>query len=275
MTVSEIPVAVVVNQRGGVGKTTTALALAHYLASRQKRVLLVDLDGQDSISKVLRVQKQPRTVFDVLVEEIRWQDCATSVSEFLDILPADRRLGKIEALLVNRYRKEEILKAALQHLDEKYDGAIIDCSPSLSILHSNALSAATDVLLPVSMDLLAISGANAVLAHLHDFKKYCGYGPSVAGILPTLYDRRQRVDKELLPVIQKAFGGLHVFNPIRVDTKIRQATLRGESVFARPTRGAEDYEAFARKLLGMEHWRGLMSDEPAKSVRAQEMRHAG
>lgn len=260
------PTLVVVNQRGGVGKTTTAIAFARHLALRGRRTLLIDLDGQDSITRLLRIEKQEKTVFDMLEGDTPWSECIVAIEENFHVIPADRRLGRIEALVADRFRKQEILKRSLESL-HGYDAAVIDCSPSLTVLHSNAFSAATDVLLPVAMDLLAISGANAVLAHLADFKRYCGYGPVVAGVLPTMYDRRQSIERELMPVVQKAFKALHVFDPIRVDTRIKQATVRGANIFAgRSSRGAEDYVAFAQAFLAR-RWPQLLETR-------QEVTHA-
>ncbi len=174
-----------------------------------------------------------------------------TVSPCLHVLPADERLGRIEALIGNRMRKEEILRDALGSL-AGYDAVVIDCAPSLSVLHANAFSTATDVLLPVSLDLLSISGANAVLSHLDDFRRYCGYGPMVAGVLPTIFDGRRRVERELLELVQKVFGGLHVYDPIRTDTKIIQSTLHGGDIFAakRLSRAALDYRAFVHAFVG-------------------------
>jgi chromosome partitioning protein len=269
-----IPTLVVVNQRGGVGKTTTALAVAHDLSLRGKRVLLVDLDGQDSITRLLRIEKQARTVFDMLESESPWRDCVIELEATFHVIPADRRLGRIEALLADRFRKQELLKGALASLTG-YDAVIIDCSPSLSVLHANAFSAASDVLLPVSMDLLSISGANAVLAHLNDFKRYCGYGPVVAGVLPTMYDKRQRIERELLPVVEKAFQAVHVFEPIRIDTKIKQATLRGANIYEGGTlsRGAADYRRFVAALLAR-RWPALLA-QPAVDAIREEVAHVG
>lgn len=236
------------NLKGGTGKTTSAVTLASLLSSRGRRVLLMDMDAQGNVKEHFGLS-HPFTMYDLLVEGTPVEKCIASVREGLDCLISDATLAACESLLISRPRREEALRMALQHLD-KYDFALIDCPPSLSILNQNALVFADEIVIPVSMDFLALIGAGQVMEHLALIEKYFEKKIEVLGVLPTFFDRRTSMSQQVYDALKEKYGE-RVWPPIRIDTKISQAPRERKTidVYRRSSRGSEDYQVICDLLM--------------------------
>ena len=248
------------NLKGGTGKTTSAVTLASILSARGHRVLLVDMDAQGNVKEHFGLS-HPYTMYDLLIEGTPFDTCVVPVREGLDCLISDATLAACEATLMTRPRREEALSLSLQGLDG-YDFVLVDCPPSLSILNQNALVFANELIIPVSMDFLALMGASQVLEHLELIERYFEKSIRILGVLPTFFDRRTRISQEVYDTLQARFGE-RVWPPIRIDTKISQAPRARKTIdtFRRTSRGTKDYETICDLLTGTEPHRG---DEPSK-----------
>lgn len=237
------------NLKGGTGKTTSAVTLASLLSGRGQRVLLVDMDAQGNVKEHFDLSHR-HTVYDLLIEGVPLDQCIVSVREGLDCLVSDSTLAACEAILLSRPRREEALRISLNDLDG-YDFVLVDCPPSLSILNQNALVFADELIIPVSMDFLALMGAAQVMEHLALIERYFEKRIRVLGVLPTFFDRRTRMSQEVYDALQDHYGE-RVWPPVRIDTKISQAPREGKTIdtYRRNSRGTKDYEIVCDLLIG-------------------------
>ncbi len=236
------------NLKGGTGKTTTVIALSSILASKGYKILVLDVDPQGGIKECFGI-KHNLTMYDLLIEDALVERCIVNARKNIDCIISDNTLAACELLLVGMPRREEILKIRLKNIDN-YDYIFIDCSPSLSILNQNALLFAEKILIPISMDYLAMLGATQITENLNMIKKYYEKDIFIAGVVPTFYDIRTNMSKEVFEAINKIYKG-KVTPPIRVDTKIPQASSARKSIFeyAPKSRGVEDYEKICKVLI--------------------------
>ena len=240
------------NFKGGTGKTTTVVSLAHCLAAAGRRVLIVDLDAQGNIRESLGFERAA-TLYDLLVDDRPLAECIVEARKNLFCLPADQTVAACETVLVTKPRREEALKRALKGVVEvipNLEVILLDCSPSLSILSQNALVYVDELLLPVSMDYLALVGAGQVFENLKMIEEYFEKEVRVCGILPTFFDQRVKIGKEVLAALQERYGEL-VLPPIRVDTRVQQASSRRQSIIEFPgrSRAREDYQKVYEELF--------------------------
>lgn len=234
----------VVNQKGGTGKTTTAVTLAHGLALRGKRVLLVDTDAQGHVARCLGLDKGPG-----VMQMIQWYQeivdglLIVPARERLDMIPSDKTTEPAKRVLGSLDFRERMLAVCLEDLADQYDVAVIDCAPSLDVLHIAALVASKWVIIPTKLDYLAVDGVAEVLLSLANISKsQRGSTAQVLGILPTFYDRTTNETNEQLSRLAKAFPSL-VLPPIPVDTKLREAPAYGKTIW--------EYAPSARSLTGI------------------------
>lgn len=237
------------NLKGGTGKTTSAVTLASILSSRGYKVLLVDMDAQGNVKEHFGLS-HPYTTYDLLVDGVAPQNCTTRVRDGLECIISDSTLAACEALLMGRPRREEALRLALKGLD-RYDFVLVDCPPSLSILNQNALVFADELVIPVSMDHLALLGAAQVMDHLALIERYFEKKIRVLGVLPTFFDRRTRISQEVYDALRDRYGEM-VWPPIRIDTKVSQAPSARTTIdtFRRSSRGSQDYQVACDLLIG-------------------------
>ena len=218
------------NQKGGVGKTTTTLNLGHALAERGKRVLLVDLDPQGSLTISAGVDDRPgRSMAEVLAGEMPLDDILVEINGNLSLAPSDIALSETELILVGRIGREVAVKKVLAGLGNRFDYALLDLPPSLGILTVNGLAAAQSVLIPAIPQYLDLRALAIFTKTIDLIREEINPGLEIVGILPTLYDSRLKLHAEVIESWEEA--GLPVL-PLRVKRSVRaaEAPIIGESI---------------------------------------------
>jgi chromosome partitioning protein len=231
----------VVGFKGGIGKTTTCVSLGAGLALKGRRVLLVDTDTQSNLSLSLGIDGYSRSLADVLLHRADAQACVLAARRNLDLLPGSIDLFRAQQRLVLELAREEAFDELLGGL-EGYDYQLLDCAPSLSLLTVNAIGYADEILLPVSMEILALAGMRQFMAYLREVTRVLGRGAVVRLIVPTFYDVRRRVSHEVLQTLRDDFP-TRLSHPIRTDTRLSEAPGVGQTIFeyAHRSHGAQDY----------------------------------
>ncbi len=212
----------IANQKGGVAKTTTAHNLGVALAAKGKRVLLIDLDSQASltISVGLEPLEVERTIVDVLKKDgAPISECIKQLSERLHIVTSIIDLAPMEMELLSRASREKILDRALEPVLGAYDFILVDCPPQLSILTINALSCADGVIIPVKTDYLAYRGLTQLQDSIQEIQELINPGLKVLGVIATLYEKRVADDNEILAALKKEYNLLGVIKRLAVAKK--------------------------------------------------------
>ncbi len=246
------------NLKGGTGKTTSVISIGAYLAfNKGLRILILDCDPQGNIKESFGLRKPEYTMYDLIISDMLLEDCIVNARKGenggkIDCIISDNTLAACEMQLVSMPRREEVLKLRMRNIDG-YDFVLIDCSPSLSILNQNALLYAQDLVIPISMDYLAMLGATQIIDNLHMIQKYFEKTVQIAGIIPTFYNGRTNMSKEVLKALQDTYAD-KVLPSVRIDTKIQQASSARTTIFeyANTSRGAEDYALVTETLLAGE-----------------------
>ncbi len=232
----------ILNQKGGTGKTTTTVNLAAGLAAAGQRTLVVDLDAQGHVGVSLGV-KGERSLYHMIVEEMAPEDCVVNVRENLDIITSNETLASAEICLARMNEgRERILSARMAHVQD-YDFILMDCGPSLSLLNMNALTYADQIIVPVSCDFLSLVGVKQILRTLKNVNRILLHPISIMGILPTFYDRRNKISNEAVNTLKGYFKD-KVLPPIRVNTRLKEAPSHKKTIFeyAPDSHGARDYK---------------------------------
>jgi chromosome partitioning protein len=245
----------VVNQKGGVGKTTTAANLAAALSDKGKKVLVVDLDAQANLSAHFGILPEEDvnkpSMYDVLKGTVDLSQVIVRVSDRLSVAPASLLLSAADLELGGVIGRESLLRKALRSSLNDFEYVIIDCPPSLGLLSLNGLVAATKVVVPVQSEFLALHGVRQLLDTIDQVRTAYNPGLSIGGVLICLHDSRRRLARSVADTVREYFGEL-VFNTvIRTNVSLAEAPATGDSIFGYDSRssGAEDYRALAEEIL--------------------------
>lgn len=238
----------VTNLKGGIGKTTTVVNLSAGLALKGAHVLLVDVDAQGNLAMALGVRPR-RTLYEVLVDGARAADCVTPARPNLDLLAADETLLSAQPTIARRPDWPRVLEQALRPLRSSYDFILIDCGGSLTVLNLNALNAASDVVVPTTVEPFSLKGLEMLVSQVTRVKGSAG---SLRAIVPTLYDPRTRQSVELLEQLRERYGGL-VVAPIRINVRLSESSAQGQTIYEYDprSRGAIDYALLVEHLSGL------------------------
>ncbi len=244
----------VANQKGGVGKTTTAINLGACLGVLEYKTLLVDLDPQANASSGVGVE--PRQVasgtYEVMSGEANMKDCIVPTSSpNLDVLPTNLDLVGAEIELVHAESRERKLRHALEDIRDEYDFIVLDCSPSLGLLTLNALTAADSVMVPVQCEYFALEGLGKLLNTVKIVQTQLNPSLEVEGILLTMYDTRLRLANQVVDEVRTHFQDLVLQTVIHRNTRLGEAPSHGESIILHDAscKGSVNYLNLARELL--------------------------
>jgi len=244
----------VVNQKGGVGKTTTTVNLAAYLATFGKKILLVDFDPQSNATVGIGIDRGniKQCLYDVLVNDIPAQDAIlSSPIQNLDALPSTPRLAGAEVELIGLNPRETRLKEALAQVKDNYEIIIIDCPPSLSLLTVNALTAADEVIIPIQCEYYALEGISQLTHTLELVRESLNPNLKIRGIVLTMFDSRTLLSSQVAEETRKYFGSKVFTTVIPRNVRLAEAPSFGQPiVFYDPgSKGAEAYESLCREVL--------------------------
>ncbi|UXA20648.1 AAA family ATPase [Mycobacterium sp. SMC-4] len=246
----------VANQKGGVAKTTTVASLGAAMAQLGKRVLLVDLDPQGSLTFSLGQDpdKLPVSVHEVLLGEVEPGVALVDTPEGMTLLPANIDLAGAEAMLLMRAGREHALKRALAKISDGYDVVIIDCPPSLGVLTLNGLTAADEAIVPLQCETLAHRGVGQFLRTVSDVQAITNPDLKLLGALPTLYDARTTHSRDVVLDVADRYDLPVLSPPIPRTIRFAEASASGSSVLTgRKNKGAIAYRELAAALL--KYWK--------------------
>jgi chromosome partitioning protein len=243
----------VVNQKGGVGKTTTVASLGAALAEKGQRVLLVDLDPQGGLTFSLGIDPEDLdvTVGEVLLGTAKPDDAIVITDDGMHLLPSNITVTQAEEALVSRTGREQRLRVALDKVADDYEWILVDCPPTLGVLTVGALSAAHQVLIPLQAETLSHRGVGQLLDTIHDVKQFINSELQILGVLPTMFDGRTNHAQAVLRAIRESYELPIIEPPIPKTIKFAEAPAIGRSILgtSKSHKGAEAYRQVAAFLL--------------------------
>lgn len=250
-----VRVLAVANQKGGVGKTTTAVNLSTCLANLGKKVLLIDIDPQGNTTSGLGINKATiqRCVYDALINDVPIEQIIVSTSvENLALLPATIQLAGAEIELVSTISREAKLKRALEKVKHRYDFVLIDCPPSLGLLTVNALTAANAVLVPIQCEFYALEGLSQLMNTIQLVQKHLNPSLTLEGVVLTMFDARTNLSIQVVDEVKAHFRNKVYSTIIPRNVRLSEAPSHGEPIttYDPRSKGAEVYIELAKEVVG-------------------------
>ncbi|RZJ37281.1 MAG: ParA family protein [Chryseobacterium sp.] len=242
----------VANQKGGVGKTTTAVNLASALGVLEKRILLIDADPQANASSGLGVEEINFSTYHLLEHSAEASKCILpTTSPNVDIIPSHIDLVAAEIELVDRENREYMMREALKSIKDDYDYIIIDCAPSLGLITINALTAADSVIIPIQCEYFALEGLGKLLNTIKNVQKIHNPDLDIEGLLLTMYDSRLRLSNQVVEEVNSHFPEMVFETIISRNVRLSEAPSFGESILSydAESKGAIQYIQLAEEVL--------------------------
>lgn len=255
----------VANQKGGVGKTTTAINLAASLAAIEHSTLLIDIDPQSNATSGLGIETQTVTtsIYEIMVGDEQISDAVRETElPFLDLIPSSMDLVGAEIEMVDRDDREQIFKRTLEPIKDRYDFVIIDCPPSLGLLTINALTASDSVMIPVQCEYFALEGLGQLLNTIKIVRQHLNTELEIEGVLLTMFDTRTRLSDQVADEVRKYFEK-HVFETmINRNVRLAEAPSFGKPtlLYDSTSKGAKNYLALAKEIINKN--KELFEDSP-------------
>ncbi len=243
----------IANQKGGVGKTTTAVTLSSLLAKKGKKVILIDADPQGNATSGVGVQqKTEKSIYQLLVEEVTIEETLiqTNINQ-LKVCPSNINLAGAEVELVSMISREQRLKEKLEGIKNEQDYIIIDCPPSLGLITLNAFTAADSVLIPIQCEYYALEGLGQLINTINLVKKHLNRDLEIEGALLTMYDARTNLSNQVVTEVEKYFGDKVYKTVIPRNVKLSEAPSYGMPIteYDARSKGAKSYEKFVKEFL--------------------------
>ena len=258
---SKVRVISITNQKGGVGKTTTAINLSAWLANKGKKVLAIDADQQGNTTSGIGLDKNniENTIYDVMLEECSLSDVKLSTCvKGLEVVPANINLTGAEIELIGKDGREYILKKEIDNIKEQYDFIIIDCPPSLNIITVNALTASDTVLVPIQCEYFALEGLQQLIYTIDLVQKSLNENLELEGIVFTMYDARTNLSLEVVENVKDIVKELKIkvdyYAIIPRNVRLGEAPSHGLPIhlYDPKSKGSESYELLAQQVLERE-----------------------
>ena len=249
-----MPAISIANQKGGVGKSTTAINLSVALALKGKRVLLVDMDPQGATTVGLGLRNANPTIYNVILDEAEIEEAIVPTQiEGLELIPSNIALSGAEIELSSQIGREYILRNKLAKIKDKYDYVIIDTPPSLGILTMNSLVASDEVIIPIQAEYYALEGIGLLLKAIKLVRERLGIPLEIRGFLITMFDKRTNLSKEVKEEVRRIFGEKVFRTMIPRNVKLAEAPSHGKPIFlyAPDSRGAKAYMKLAEEVDGV------------------------
>ena len=244
----------VVNQKGGVGKTTTTVSLAAFIGKKRKKVLMIDLDPQGNATSGLGIDKSEieNSTYDIMVNDVPISEAIVeSSANNVDICPTNINLAGAEVELVGAMSREQILKNAIEEVADNYDYIFIDCHPSLGILTINALTASNNLIIPIQGEYYALEGLSQLVDTVNKVKKKLNKNINILGVVLTMFDKRTQLTRQVKDEVENYFGDKVFKTLIPRNVRLAEAPSHGLAIsdYDPNSKGGKAYESLASEVL--------------------------